>query len=371
MTAYIIAARRSAVMPRGGAFAALSIQALAAPVITACLADAGVSADRVDELIVSNALGAGGNPARLTGLAAGLGVAGLGVAGLSLDRQCAGGLDALWLARALIVSGQAEVVVAGGVESYSRRPLRFRTDPMGGPPVAYDQPAFTPWPDRDPDMATAADAMGRDLGITRAAQDAWAVASHARGLAARERLQAEIVPLPGLSARHDGFTRALTPRLAARAPVLVGTITAANAAVAADAAAFCVVVSERIARGVTGARRIAGGATVGGDVMVPGLAPVAAIRQALGALPPSDLAPDLAAAEIMEAYAVQAIACVTAAGIDPMLVNQGGGALARGHPIGASGAILAVRLFHDLNRGFGVAAIAAAGGIGSALVLEA
>lgn len=359
MSAFIVAARRSAVMPRGGAFAALPVQALAGPVIAACLADAGIPARRVDELILSNALGAGGNPARLVGLAAGL-----GVAGLSLDRQCAGGLDALWLARALIVSGQAKVVVAGGVESYSRRPLRFRTDPAGGPPVAYDQPPFTPWPDRDPDMTEAADALGRNLGISRTVQDAWAVASHARGMAAQERLQAEIVPLAGMAA--DGFTRALTPRLAARAPVLMGSITAANAAVAADGAAFCLVVSERIARAMARAARLAGGATVGGDPMLPGLAPVAAIARALHGLS----AAELSAAEIMEAYAVQAVACVQGVGIDPAIVNAGGGALARGHPIGASGAILAVRLFHDLSHGFGVAAIAAAGGIGSALVLE-
>ena len=82
-------------------------------------------------------------------------------------------------------------------------------------------------------------------------------------------------------------------------------------------------------------------------------------------------ATDLAQAEIMEAYAVQAIACVRGAGLDPARVNPKGGALARGHPIGASGAILAVRLFHDLRKGAGLAAIASAGGIGAAMVLAA
>ena len=361
MTAFVVAARRSAVMPRGGGFARLSVQALAAPVIDACLRDAGIGADRVDELILSNALGAGGNPARVVALAAGLKER---VAGLSIDRQCAGGLDAIWLAQALIKAGQAEVVLAGGVESYSRRPLRSRTDPEGGPPVEYDRPPFTPWPDRDPDMAAAADALGRRLGISRARQDAWAVASHARALAARERLTAEIVPIGGVDA--DGFTRALTAPVAARAPVLTGTITAANAAVAADGAAVCLVVSERIACGLPRACRIAGGATMGAAPEEPGLAPVAAIARAMAGARTTDLA----AIEIMEAYAVQAIACVEAAGLDPARVNMGGGALARGHPVGASGAVLAVRLYHDLEKGLGLAAIAAAGGIGSALVLE-
>lgn len=361
MTAFIVAARRSAVMPRGGGFARLALHELAEPVIAACLQDAGLAADRVDEVIVSNALGAGGNPARVVALAAGLDRR---VAGLSLDRQCAGGLDALWLARALVVSGQAEVVLAGGVESYSRRPLRLRTDPDGGPPLPYDRPPFTPWPDRDPEMDAAADALGRRLGISRARQDDWAVESHARARQARARLCAEIVPVADRTA--DGFTRNLTPAVAARAPVLTGSVTAANAAVAADGAAFALVVSERIAREVPRARRIAAGATVGGEPREPGLAPVAAIARAVS----GRRAADLAAIEIMEAYAVQAIACVEAAGLDPARVNAGGGALARGHPVGASGAVLAVRLFHDLEQGTGLAAIAAAGGIGAALVLE-
>ena len=124
--ARLIAARRTAVVPRGGAFARLSLEDLAAPVIAACLADAGISPDAVDEVILSNALGTGGNPARRVALAAGLMER---VAGLTIDRQCAGGLDAILLARALVDSGAADVVLAGGVESYSRRPLRLATDP--------------------------------------------------------------------------------------------------------------------------------------------------------------------------------------------------------------------------------------------------
>ena len=109
------------------------------------------------------------------------------------------------------------------------------------------------------------------------------------------------------------------------------------------------------------------GATLGGNPDEPGLVPVAAIAVALAR---SGLRPEaLGMAEVMEAYAVQAMACVTGAGLPRGIVNIGGGALARGHPIGASGAILAVRLFHGLQDGFGLAAIAAAGGLGSALVV--
>lgn len=354
--AVILAAKRSAVVPRGGAFARLEVEDLAAPVVRALLDAAGMSGDAVDELICANALGAGGNPARIVALAAGLPQR---VAGLSLDRQCAGGLDAVLLARALIDSGAAEVVIAGGAESYSRRPLRLRSDPDGGPAQPYDQARFTPWPDRDPDMTAAAADLAVRLQISRAAQDGWAVASHAKARIA----PGELVEIAGQS--RDAFARGLSPAVAARARPLLGTITAANAAVAADAAAFVLVVSDRIAagRGV----RIVGGATLGGDPCQPGLAPVDAIQAALAR---AGITPqDLALAEIMEAYAVQAMACVTGAGLDPARVNLGGGALARGHPIGASGAILAVRLFYELQQGIGLAAIAAAGGIGTALLL--
>lgn len=359
----IVAARRTPVAPRSGAFAALQLHELAAPVIRAVLADAGLPPEAVGEVIAANALGAGGNPARLAALAAGLPQ---GVAGLSIDRQCAGGLDAILLAGAMLRAGQHEVVIAGGVESYSRRPIRLRTHADGRPPEAYDQAPFTPWPDRDPDMAEAADRLASALGITRAEQDAYAVASHARARATRAP---GIVPLAGLD--HDAFTRDLTPRACARAPVVHGAITAANMAVAADAAAFVAMVSDRVAArlGLPGLRLI-GGATLGGDPDQPGLAPVAAIRAALAR---ADLpAAALTRAEIMEAFAVQAIACQRGAGLDARIVNPEGGALARGHPVGASGAILTVTLFHRL-RGTGqtgLAAIAAAGGIGTAAVLR-
>lgn len=352
--AHLIAARRTAVVPRNGAFARLRIEDLAAPVLQACLRDARIRPVEVDEVILSNALGAGGNPARRAALAAGLPES---VAGLTTDRQCAGGLDAILLAKALVDSGAANVVLAGGVESYSRRPLRLATDPDGAPPVHYDQARFTPWPDRDPDMTQAAEALALRLSIPRARQEAWAAESHAKALAAD--LSAEIVALHGVS--HDVFARPLPTKLLARAPVLVGSITTATAAVAADAAAVCLVVSDRIAQG----RGLAllDGATVGGTPEEPGLAPVAAIRRIWQG-------EALAQAEIMEAYAVQALAVIDAAGIDPQIVNPGGGGLARGHPIGASGAILAVRLFHGLRQGRGLAAIAAAGGIGTALLVE-
>lgn len=367
MTASIIAACRSAVVPRGGAFAALSIDALAAPVLNAALAQAGLASAQVNEVIVSNALGGGGNVARLIALAAGLPEH---VAGLSIDRQCAGGLDALLLAKLMVESGTADVVVAGGAESYSRRPLRLRTHPDGRPPEPYDQPPFAPWPDRDPDMAHAADLLAAHCDITREAQDAWAIESHRK---ARDTTpaEAEIVAISGVA--RDPFARRLTPALTARAKPLHGTITAANTSVAADGAAFCVVVSERMRRTLKAPGiAILGGATRGDRPELPGLAPLVAIRTALDST--GVRADEIDCAEVMEAFAAQAIACVTGAGLDPSRVNRGGGSLARGHPIGASGAVNAVRLYHTLyarGGGTGIATIAAAGGIATAVVLRA
>ena len=363
MSVRMIAARRTAVVPRGGAFAKLSIEELAAPVISALLIDAGVLAQDVDEVICANALGAGGNPARRVALTAGLPDR---VAGLSIDRQCVGGLDAVLLARALVEAGVAQVVVAGGVESYSRRPIRLATDPKGGPSMPYDQPPFTPWPLRDPDVTKAAAALAARLGITRNDQDHLAVHSHARAVAAHDRMRAEIVTLLGQD--RDAFARPLNLALAQRAAVLAGTVTAANTAVAADAAGFVLITTAAIAqaRGL----RLVSGVTLGALPEEPALGAIPAMQAALAM---AGLGPeDLAVVELMEAYAVQAIACAEALGLSRATLNIGGGALARGHPIGASGAILAVRMFHELTAGpgptFGMAAISAAGGLGSAVV---
>lgn len=361
----MVAARRTPVAPRGGALARVPLHVLAAAPMRACLAEAGLAPEAVGEVVLSNAIGPGGNPARVAALEAGLPER---IGGLTLDRQCCGGLDAVGLAALLIGSGQAEAVLAGGAESYSLRPRRFARHPGGGEVVEYDQAPFTPWPERDPSMHAAADALGRRLGISREAQDAWAVASHAK---ARGAGAAELVAVPGSDLARDAFPRGLSPKVAARARAVAGSVTAANAAVAADGAAFCLVVSEALARRLgREATRLGPHVALGGDPMLPGLAPVAAIGAALAR---AGLGPrDLSMAEVMEAYAVQAIACVEGAGLDAGLVNPGGGALARGHPIGASGAILAVRLHHEVRArgGTGLAAIAAAGGLGSALVMH-
>ena len=209
----LIAARRSPVVARNGAFSHLSPEALAKPVLQAVLDDARLKAENIDEVIVSNALGAGGNPARIVALHAGLPER---VAGLTIDRQCAGGLDALILADALIRSGHHQIIIAGGVESYSRRPIRLRRFADGRAPEPYEQAQFTPWPDRDPDMAAAADRLAKLHGITRKEQDGWACLSHARALRHRSTSHApKLVEIAGVT--RDAFTRNLTPEICERA----------------------------------------------------------------------------------------------------------------------------------------------------------
>jgi acetyl-CoA C-acetyltransferase len=371
--AFIVAARRTAVAPRDGALRAVAVADLAAALMRAVLADAGMEPRQVEDVILGNALYGGGNPARVAALAAGLPE---DVAALTIDTQCCAGLDAVMLAADRVAAG-ARAVIAGGVESFSRAPIRLhRPTHPDETPREYSRPPFTPWPERDPDMIPAAAALAQSLGITRLAQEAFAVESHRKALQ-HGAAAGEIVAVARLA--RDAFARQLTAALCARLPALAGdprhAVTTATVAVEADAAAAVLVVDGDLAARLktTGHPiRIVGGARRGGDPTLPGLAPIAAARAVLAR---HDIPLDrVDVAEIMEAFAAQAIACIDGIGLDPACVNHGGGALARGHPIGASGAVLAVRLWHELQQerdgATGLAAIAAAGGLGSALVME-
>lgn len=369
MNAWVIAARRTPVAPRHGAFARLEAQELAAPVIQALLADAGLTS--VDQVILGNALYGGGNPARVAALLAGLPES---VPAMTVDTQCCAGLDAVMLASALVTAGLAEAVIAGGLESYSRSPIRQRRPKtQGEEPQDYARPPFTPWPARDPEMVAAAADLARYRGVLRNAQEAYAMTSHRN---VPEKVLSEIVPIAGIT--RDTFTRPLTERLCARLPLLAGDaehgLTASTIAVEADAAAGLLVVSaELAARHPRRAIRVVDFERAGADPTCPALAPVAAASKLLKRNGITGEA--IAVVEMMEAFAVQAMVCLSDVALAPERSNRGGGALARGHPIGASGAILAVRLFHELqsenNGTLGLAAIAAAGGLGSAVLLVA
>ncbi len=367
--AYIIAALRTPVAPRNGAFRSCEVSDLAAPVLRALLMNTGVFGASIDDVILGNALYAGGNPARLVALAAALPTS---TPAMTVDTQCCAGLDAILLAAARIRAGEAHVIVAGGVESYSRSPIRMhRPKKDGAPPVSYSRPPFSPWPDRDPDLLQAAADLAKDRDITRAAQERFAIESHAKAL--RAGLQDEIVAVNGLE--RDAFARKLTDRICARMPLVAGDdahgLTATTTAVEADAAAMVLVVSETLLSRAekSHALRLRHVRRVGLDPAEPALGAQAAARDLLRE---ARRAPGVV--EIMESFAPQAMAAIADLGLDPASVNRGGGALSRGHPIGASGAILAVRLFHQMRHeppgALGLAAIAAAGGLGSAALFE-
>ncbi|MEY2655659.1 MAG: hypothetical protein RLZZ524_2687 [Pseudomonadota bacterium] len=399
----IVAARRSAVAPVGGAYAALSAHELGVPVLRALLDGSGVAAGAVDLVLLGNALGAGGNPARLLALAAGLPDR---VGALSIDSQCDAGLDAITLAASLIASGQADVVIAGGVEAWSRAPLRAHRppDPQGAP-QPYERPAFAPDAARDPDLLAAATALARDGGHTRVLQDAWAAESHHRARAARAELADEIVPIAGLD--HDAAPRLTDAARAARLPPAWRSATGLGApdgpapdtdpahapgllgvAPKADGAALVLLASESacerlglgpsrrpIARWLAGA--ITGGAPERPMACTADAARAVLVRAGLapaGWAGPID-ASALAVIELHDAFAVQALATAQALGLDPLRLNRRGGGLARGHPIGASGAIALVRVLADLARDHppgatGLALIAAAGGLGAAALVQ-
>ena len=361
--AYIIAAKRSAVIPKGGAFKTLNIHELAAPVIKALLKEANVPTTSVNELILSNAVGGGGNPARPTALASGLPEH---IGGLTIDRQCTGGLDAIWLAAQLVMSGSHNTIIAGGSESASCRPIRMAINHNTGEKIAYDRPIFTGLKDRDPDMIDSVAEIAASSGISKELQEAWAINSHKK--ASNTNFKSEIVNINNQN--KDTFTRKLNKKICERAPILKGNISSATTAVDSDAAAFCIVVSEKVAKNFPNAIRIVHGVSSAGVPDTPAFATINSINRILETT--KITIESLKVIEIMEAYSAQAIIAKNEFKFNEQLINRGGGALARGHPIGASGAILAVRLFHELQKtdGNGLATIAAAGGLGSALILS-
>jgi acetyl-CoA C-acetyltransferase len=382
--AIIIAARRTAIGRVGGMHRSRRLEALAAPVIAAVLANSGLSGADIGEVIIGNAAGGGGNPARLIALSAGLPEA---VPALTIDRQCSSGLDAIVYGARLIMSGAAEAVIAGGAESPSTAPWRVAKPRSlyAGLPRFFDQAPFAPPESGDPQMVEGAENVARAHGISRQAQDAYALKSHQQALAAEARggFDAEIVALAGGAAeRRDECPRAnLTAEVLARMPALLqpgGTVSAGNSCPVNDGAAMVVLVSPSLhARlGKPPGLALLYGASAGVSPNLPGLGAVPAVRAVFARLG-GDPRARLGAIEFNEAFASQVLATLGALSLDDRLVNADGGAIALGHPYGASGAILVVRLFHRLLRAaprppqpLGLAMLAAAGGLGVAAVFE-
>ncbi|HEY0905448.1 MAG TPA: thiolase family protein [Marmoricola sp.] len=362
----IIEARRTPIGTAGRALAGISAADLAAPV----LADVAGRVSRAPaEVVLGNCMGPGGDVARVATLAAGLP---LEVPAATVDRQCASGLAAIEVGSRL-VDDDHWPVLAGGVESASTAPWRFWPPVGDAEPVRYERAPFAPAAIGDPDMGLAADLLVEQRGIGRERQDEYAARSHRLAWAAHEQglLADELVPVGNLD-RDQRLRPGMTAARMARMPPAFrdgGTVTAGTACGINDGAA--VVALAPASAGLPGLRVLAT-ASAGVDPRLPGLGLVPAVRSALARAGLG--VDDLDVIEVNEAFAGQVLACYDELGIDPGRVCVQGGALALGHPWGASGAVLVVRLFSQLvrqGRGrYGLAAIAAGGGQGTAVVVE-
>ena len=384
----IVAAMRSAVGCFDGPFATVPAHQLGAVAVRAALAAAGVDAQDVDEAIMGRVLtaGQGQNPARQAAMAAGMPAR---TTAWGVNQVCGSGLRAVALAAQQIAAGDAAIVVAGGQENMTLAPhashLR-RGRKLGT--VAMTDTVLTDglWDAfEDVHMGTTAETVASRWQVGRAEQDALALRSQARAEAARRRscFAQEIAPVTVSSRQGE---RCLTldehPRSDTTAEALArlkpafdgcGTVTAGNASGINDSAAALVLMTaaEASRRSLSPLARIVSTATAGVDPAVMGTGPIPASRRALARA--GWQVADLDLVEANEAFAAQACVVDREMGWDPEIVNVNGGAIALGHPIGASGACLLVTLLHEMRRRQarrGLVTLCIGGGMGIAMTLE-
>jgi len=337
----------------------------------------------VDEVIMGNVLGAGlgQNPARQAAAAAGIPFSS---SAMTLDMVCGSGLRSVCAAAQSVALGNHSVVIAGGTENMSRAPQLLLRDAGRHRLVSSVKHDGLRCAFRDVPMGDFAESFARAYRIGRREQDEYALMVHRRTAESVERglFEAEIVPVPsptaveGLAARDECPRRDCTmERLSALRPSFTkdGTVTAANATPLADGAAALLVVSESYAaaRRLRPLARVASWCTAGVEPQDVFLATVVAVRKLLRKA--GLTAGDIDAFEINDSFAVQGILCCRELGLEPRKVNLRGGTLARGHPLGASGARILVTLLHimrDEGKRLGLAAICLGGGNAVALLVE-
>ena len=394
--AWIVEALRTPFGRYGGALAGVRPDDLAATVLEAVVARSGINAADIDDVILGCANQAGEdnrNVARMALLVAGYPVE---VPGQTVNRLCGSGLQALAAAANAIAVGDAEVVVAGGVESMSRAPLvtlkpesglergnRELVDTTIGwrfvnPRLHAKYPAIS--------LGETAERVADQWHVSREAQDELALASQQRAAAAVANgiFAEEIVPvsIPQRSGAPIVVDREEHPRPDTSAAALAklkpafaadGTVTAGNASGINDGAAALLVVEAERARalGLKPYARIVATAVAGVDPSVMGAGPIPAIRKLLERT--GLTVADIDRVELNEAFASQAVACITELGLDPAKTNVHGGAIALGHPLGVSGARMATTLVRELRRSggrYGIAAMCVGVGQGIAMLVE-
>ncbi len=386
----IVAGARTPIGKMSGVFASMSAADLGAIAIAGALERAGVAPGEVDHVIMGQVLMAGQGQVPARQAAAGAGIP-MSVPSVNVNKVCLSGLNTIYLAHQMIASGDADIVVAGGMESMTNAPY-ILPGARGG--FRYGNTELQDAIVRD-GLWCAFDACLMGTGtesyaagsIARAEQDRIAAASHARAADATKngRLADEIVPVPVPQRRGEPVL--VTEDEGIRADTTVeslaglkgafggaGTVTAGNASQISDGASAIVLMSERAAaeRGVTAlAEFVSYGMVAGPDNPSLLLQPSNAIRAALAR---TDLGVgDVALFEINKAFAAVGIASMADLGVSDEIVNVNGGAIALGHPIGMSGNRLALTLAHELRRrggGIGAAALCGGGGQGDALIIR-
>ena len=343
---------------------------LGALVIRALLDRYPAAAAEIEDVIIGCAMPegeAGNNMARQCLLRAGLPDS---VTGMTINRFCSSGLQAIALAADRIRSGGADTVIAGGSESMSMIP-------RGGLKPAPNPWFVDHWPEIYMTMGLTAERLQRKYGVSREDADAFALRSHRNAVGAQQagRFDDEIVPVNGL--RRDEGPRADTSleALAKLKPVFHanGTVTAGNSSQTSDGAAAALVMSEEKARelGLKPKARFVSFATAGVPPEIMGIGPVVAVPKAL-ALAGLKL-DEIGVIELNEAFAVQALAVIREAGMDPQRVNLNGGAVALGHPLGCTGAKLTATILREMERRgarYGMVTMCVGGGQGAAGIFE-
>ncbi len=386
----IVSAVRTAIGSFNGALATTSAIELGATVISAALERAQLDQQRVDEVIMGNVLqaGLGQNPARQALLKSGLSET---VCGFTVNKVCGSGLKSVALAAQAIQAGQAQALVAGGMENMSLAPYLLDAKARWGYRLGDGQLSDVILRDgllcatHGYHMGITAENVAREYGISRDMQDELALLSQQKAVAAIHSgaFEAEIVPVSVTSRKktivfdRDEFPKAdsTAEGLAALRPAFdkAGTVTAGNASGINDGAAALVVMEESaaLAAGLKPLARIKAYASGGVAPALMGMGPVPATQKALKqcGLQLSDI--DLI--EANEAFAAQFLAVGKTLGFDPQKVNVNGGAIALGHPIGASGARILVTLLHALSardKTLGLATLCIGGGQGIAMIVE-
>jgi len=398
---YLVSAARTPIGKFGGSLADVPATTLGGIAIAAAVERAGIDGEQVDEVLMGQVLqaGVGQAPARQAALRAGLGD---GVSATTINRVCGSGLKAIMLAAAEIRAGDAEVVVAGGMESMNQGPYLIPKARFGyrlGNAELVDATVHDGlWCSIEAcHMGTHAERVAMKAQVSRADQDAFALASHQRAIAAIEggRFAQEIVPVPVRRGREEVlFDTDEGPRrdtsleaLAKLKPVFAlpdpepdspagmpdGTVTAGNAPGITDGAAATVVASERAVErlGLAPLARIVGYSQAEVEPKWLFLAPVKGVAKLLARIEMPIEAFDLV--EINEAFAAQVLADGRQLGFDWSRVNVNGGAIALGHPIGASGARIVATLLHELRRRegrYGMATLCLGGGGSVAMAFE-